>query len=719
MLSVILACALHSQGQPWCNRALSADRRATLLEQHMTLDEMLRLVDGKFAEAASFMPGPRNSKPPGALGSAGFFPGVPRLGIPDLQESDAGLGVADPVDLSGKPIRGTAGYSTAMPSGLATAATWNPAMAYAGGSMIGREAHEEGFNVLLAGGVNLARDPRNGRNFEYAGEDPLLAGTIAGNAIAGVQRQHVISTVKHYAFNDQETNRGAVSAAIDRAPARESDLLAFEIALEIGKPGSVMCSYNRVNSIYACQNNDLLNQTLKHDWHYPGYVMSDWGAVHDLSAAAAGLDQESGDYLDDKVYFGEPLKRAIEKRSVPAARLHDMVHRILRSMFANGLFDDPPAVRSIDGKADAAIAQQDEEQGAVLLRNTGILPLARGISSIAVIGLNADRGVISGGGSSQVLPIGGPAVKPGNDAWPGPVIWDPSPPLNAIRAEVPNARVTFYGGTNLETAGRYARSAKVAIVFAHQWLAESIDAASLSLPNGQDALIARVARANPNTIVVLETGNPVTMPWLWRTRAVLEAWYPGSAGGKAIARLLFGEVSPSGRLPITFPKSVSQLPRPAIDPKTANYNVEGSDVGYRWFQRHSEAPLFPFGYGLTYSTFRYSNLQVRSGATIQATFDVTNSGPRAAADVPQLYVSLPQASGKLARRLAGWQRVELHPGETRSVTLTVDPRILARFEDRADEWRVFSGRYTFYLGVSALDLRVSRSLEIPSRRLLP
>ena len=685
----------------------------------MTLDEMLRLVDGKFAEAASFTSGPPNIKPARAIGSAGFVPGVPRLGIPDLQESDASLGVADPIDLGGKPIRGKAGYSVALPSGLATAATWNPAIAHAGGSMIGREAHEEGFNVLLAGGIDLARDPRGGRNFEYAGEDPLLAGTIVGNAVAGIQQQHLISTLKHYAFNDQETNRGSVNSAIDRRSARESDLLAFEIALEIGKAGSVMCSYNRVNSIYACQNNDLLNQTLKHDWHYAGYVMSDWGAVHETSAALDGLDQESGDYLDDKASFAEPLKRAIENGGVSVARLHDMVHRILRSMFADGVFDHPPAVRPIDSKADAAVAQKDEEQGAVLLKNAGILPLERGISSIAVIGVNADRGVLSGGGSSQVWPVGGPAVKPGKAPWPGPVIWDPNSPLNAIRAEVPKARVTFYGGTNLATAERYARSASVAIVFAYQWLAESIDAAGLSLPNGQDALLARVARANPNTIVVLETGNPVTMPWLARTRAVLEAWYPGSAGGKAIARLLFGEVSPSGRLPITFPASLSQLPRPKIDPNIADYVIEGSDVGYRWFQRRSEAPLFPFGYGLTYSAFRYSKFQIRSGTTLRTMFDVTNTGSRTAADVPQLYVSLPQASGDRARRLAGWERIELRPGETRSATLTVDPRFLARFEDRADDWRIFPGRYTFYLGASAVDVSLSRSIELTGRRLPP
>ncbi|HLI97619.1 MAG TPA: GDSL-type esterase/lipase family protein, partial [Candidatus Baltobacteraceae bacterium] len=324
------------------------DERASLIEQRMTTAQMLQVVDGK--PGMSF--GPKQRKPAGAIGSAGFIPAIAQLGIPALQESDASLGVADPANDAGKPVRGAAGYSTALPSQLATAATWNPQLAYQAGAMIGHEAHDEGFDVMLAGGADLTRDPRNGRNFEYAGEDPLLAGTIAGNSVAGIQSQHVISTMKHYALNDQETNRQGVSSDIARGAARESDLLAFEIGIEIGNPGAMMCAYNKVNGIYSCGNDYLLNQTLKHDWRYPGFVMSDWGAVHGVGDANAGLDQESADVFDREPYFGKALAQAVAHGRVSLSRLHDMVHRILRSMFAVGVVDSPPVVRPIDASAD-------------------------------------------------------------------------------------------------------------------------------------------------------------------------------------------------------------------------------------------------------------------------------------------------------------------------------------------------------------------------------
>ena len=671
----------------------------------MTLEEMLRLVDGKYAERATFMPGHANRIPRGALGSAGFVVGVPRLGIPDLQETDAGLGVADPLDASGKPVRGTAGYSTALPAGLALASTWNPQLAYTAGAMIGSEARDEGFNVMLAGGVDLARDPRNGRNFEYAGEDPLLSGIIVGNQAAGIQSNHVISTLKHFAFNDQETNRGAVSAEISGAAARESDLLAFHIAIETGNPGAIMCSYNRINGVHACGDRALLDGVLKHDWRYSGFVMSDWGAVHSTGAALAGLDQESGDYLDDQIYFGATLKAEVESGRIPIARLRLMVHRILRSMFAVGLFDNPPVRKKIEARRDASVSLAAEEQGAVLLKNVGnALPLNRNVASIAVIGRHADIGVLSGGGSSQVWPVGGPAFLE-DKPWPGPVIWDPSSPLLAIRKLAPRARLTFYGGPDPSIAATYAAKARVAIVFAYQWLAESIDAPNLSLPGDQDALIARVAEANRRTIVVLETGDPVTMPWLSQTSAVLAAWYPGQRGGEAIANLLFGVISPSGHLPLIFPRDVAQLPRATIRSDVSDYTIEGGDVGYRWFNVHDESPLFPFGYGLTYTAFRYSALRAIGGKTLRAEFNVTNTGSRKAADVAQLYVSLPPACGERARLLAGWQRIDLQPRETRRVDIRADPRIIARYDDRSHRWRTFSGTYTLWVAQSAQDSR--------------
>jgi len=701
---------------PWLDTTLSPDVRATLIERSMTLDEMLQLVDGKSAVSAA------DALSPEALGSAGFVRGVARLGIPNLQETDAGIGVAAPVVPStNAPVRGTAGYSTALPSGLATAATWNPKIAYAGGAMIGREARDEGFNVLLAGAVNLVRDPRDGRNFEYAGEDPLLAGITAGWEIRGIEDQHVISTVKHFALNDQETARNTVSADISTRAAHESDLLAFETAIRIGRPGAVMCAYNRVNSTYACANDYLLNQTLKRDWHFAGWVMSDWGAVHSTADVLAGLDQESGDAFDKEPYLGAPLREAILDERIPRTRLMDMVHRILRSMFAAGLFDRPQIIRPIAAAADARVAQANEEQAAVLLKNRAqLLPLSRALSSIAVIGENADVGVLAGGGSSQVWPVGGPAVPPRNFNFPGPVLWDPSSPLRAIRAEAKGARITFCDGADPALAASHARAANVAILFVNQWNAESIDANDLRLAGNQDALVARVAASNPHTVVVLENGGPVAMPWISSVQAVLEAWYPGARGGPAIARLLFGDVSPSGRLPVTFPRSISQLPRRELASPDIDYNVEGADVGYKWFDARRLQPLFPFGYGLTYSRFDYSNLRVRqSKGRLDVAFAVKNAGGRAAMEVAQLYLQLPAVSGADAPRLAGWQKLFVGVGQTRNVHLTVNPLFEATFDPNANDWNIAAGRYRVSIGPNEREVARWAWITLPAQRIAP
>ena len=640
----------------WMNSSLSADQRATLLERQMSVRQLLQLVHGSYAVPANFM-GRANAVPDGALGSAGFVPGIASLGVPALQETDAGTGVADPVNgVTGQPVRGAAGYSTELPSGLATAATWNRDVARSSGAMIGREAHRQGFNVLLAGGVNLAREPRNGRTFEYAGEDPLLAGTMVGEEVRGIQSQHVVSTIKHYALNDQETGRSSASSTIDWAAARQSDLLAFELALDIGQPGSVMCSYNRVNGVHACGNDVLLNRTLKDDWGFKGWVMSDWGAAHAVTDAEAGLDQESGSLFDAAnggPFFGATLQAALHDGVVDPSRLRDMVHRILRSEFADGLFDHPAtSIVPIDPAADAALAQGDEQQGIVLLKNAdAILPLSKAIGSVAVIGSNAARGVLEGGGSSEVWPVGGPAqpIDP-QTRFPGPILWNPSAPLAAMRAEAPGATVSYDTGADTTKAAAAAAKADVAIVFVNQWLGESIDAANLSLPidpetrANQDALVEAVAKANPNTVVVIESGGPVLMPWLGQVRGVLEAWYPGSGGGPAIAGTLFGDVGPSGRLPITFPASESQLPRPVLDVGSGpdffvNYDIEGAAVGYKWFRKNHRRPLFPFGYGLSYTRFSFSNLHVASAATPGVSFDVVNTGSgrrlRGAAGLPR------------------------------------------------------------------------------------
>jgi len=712
--------AAPGDARPWMNPALPADRRADLVLGQMTRDEKLSLVFGYFA--TDFPPRDNYRAPAeGRAGSAGYVPGIPRLGIPPQWETDAGVGVATQGGAAQKRER------TALPSGMAITASWDPAVAYGGGAMIGSEARSSGFNVMLAGGIDLVREPRNGRNFEYGGEDPLLAGIMIGQAIRGIQSNHVISTIKHYALNDQETGRDWLNVTIDRDAARMSDLLAFQIGIEQGDPGALMCAYNQVGGRHACENEFLLTQVLRRDWSWPGYVMSDWGATHSTVAAAnAGLDQDSGYPFDDRPYFREALRDAVANGQVPETRLDQMARRILRSMFAHGLVDHPVVPGPIDFAAHASVTRAAAEAGAVLLRNEGrILPLSPAVRSIAIIGSHADVGVLSGGGSSQVYPVGGnaaPGIAP--TGWPGPVVYYPSSPMAAIRAQAPRASVRFASGDDPAEAARLARDSEVAIVFAHQWTSESIDT-SLTLPDRQDATIAAVAAANPRTVVVLETGGPVLMPWLDRVPALLELWYPGTAGGQAAANLLFGRVNPSGHLPVSFPRSESQLPRTAVDgigfrpgqPIEVNYS-EGAAVGYRWYEARGLDPLFPFGHGLSYTDFAYGGLSAAMrGGELVVSFTVRNTGRVAGSAVPQIYVG-PEAGGwEAPKRLGAFAKLRLAPGARQRVTVTVDPRLLAMF--RGGQWNVAPGAYRVMLGASSRDLRETVTVRLPARSLPP
>ncbi|HEY6870198.1 MAG TPA: glycoside hydrolase family 3 C-terminal domain-containing protein [Novosphingobium sp.] len=699
----------------------SARAEATL--KAMRPDEKTILTHG-------IMPLPLGDKSPpipaDAIPGAGYVPGIPRLGVPALKETDASLGVAYVFGLRKDG-------ATALPSGLALAASWNPDLLERGGAMIGAETRAKGFNLLLAGGANLTRDPRNGRTFEYLSEDPLLTGRLVGRAIRGIQSNGVISTIKHFALNGQETGRKFVDARINDAAARESDLLAFQLGIEIGKPGSVMCAYNRVNGAQACASDYLLNRVLKQDWRYKGFVMSDWGAVPGLEAALSGLDQQSGAQLDPAEFFGDALAKAAAQDPRYAARLDDMNRRILWAIYAQGLDRNPaPPSGAVDLKADSAVALEAARQGIVLLRNErGVLPLARTARRIAVIGGHADAGVLSGAGSSQVHGEGGPALVVPGGAGPWAAFasqqYHRSSPLDAIRKLAPQADVRFRDGHYIRDAVVQARQADVAIVFATKWATEGFDQTDLTLPDGQDALIAAVAAANPNTIVVLETGNPVAMPWVDKTAAVIEAWYPGARGGEAIASILFGETNPSGRLPITFPATVEQLPRPVLDgfdtlePSfigeppapdarlTANYDIEGSDVGYRWYARKGLKPLFAFGHGLSYTTFAITGLEIRG---LTASLTVANTGKRAGATVAQVYLTARGAQSR--RRLVAFQRVGLAPGESRRISLPIDPRLLADWQGGA--WTIAGGTYTFATGDSAEALGTPLPVRIGARR---
>jgi beta-glucosidase len=693
--------------RPWLDARRSPDERATLAVAAMTLDEKIGLLHGPMALPWIAHDGRHVDVPADAILAAGFVPGISRLGIPALYETDASLGVANPNGIRPGDV------ATALPAGIALAATFDPSLSYRAGALVGAEARAKGFNVLLGGGMNLSRDPRNGRNFEYLGEDPLLAGVLAGEAVRGTQDQHVISTVKHFALNANETNRQWLDARIDRTALRESDLLAFEIAIEHGHPGSVMCAYNRVNADYACGNRWLLIDVLKNDWHYPGWVMSDWGAVHSARDAANGLDQESGEQLDQSVFFDVPLKAAVADGTIPAARIDDMVHRILRSMFAVGIVDQPPLKTDIDYSAHASLALEIGRQGIVLLRNEGnILPLARGSKRIAVIGGFANSGVLSGGGSAQVIPSNGAYARvPSGGVTPNWIdqIFDPSAPLDTIRKAAPQSLVSYDSGEFPARAAALAARSDIAIVFATRHEMEGFEVPNLELPDGQDALINSVAASNPHTIVVLETGNPVTMPWIGRVPVVLASWYPGQEGGRAIADILFGAVNPSGRLPITFPRDVSDMVRAALpnlgtEPDAAvhvDYS-EGANVGYRWYSARGLTPMFAFGYGLSYTRFEYGGVKVSGGRNLTVRFDVRNTGASKGADVPQVYLT--SAAGEQVLRLIGFQRIELNPGESRTITITADRRLLGHFDEERRRWRLKPGIYTLRVGRSAAEL---------------
>lgn len=713
--------------QPWMKTNIGAVERTQLLLKQMTQDEKLLLVVSYFGTDAPWknFTRPIESHPQ----SAGFVYGVPRLGIPHIWLADAGLGVASQ---SGPNVR----ERTALPSGMNTAATWNPQVGFEGGAMIGAEARISGFNVLLAGSVNLVREPRNGRNFEYGGEDPLLAGVMVGEQIKGVQSNNIVSTLKHFAYNDQETGRGQLSVTIDDAAGRMSDLLALQIANEIGNPGSVMCSYNRVNGVYACENEYLLNEVLKKDWGFKGWVMSDWGATHStIPAANNGLDQQSGLPFDTAAYFKEPLKEAVNNGWVSPARLDEMVGRILHALFEQGVIDNPVPVPSnnIDFKRHGLISQKDAEEGIVLLKNDPVnneklLPIAKGVKKIAIIGSHANVGVLSGGGSSQVYPLGGMAVKGlGPKVFPGPMVYFPSSPMKALQAHYPNARISFDEGTNIEAAAKLAAESDLVLVFANQWAAEGIDAPDLSLPDTQDALITKIAAVNLKTVVVLQTGGAVLMPWLNNVGAVVQAWYPGTNGGEAIARVLAGEVNPSGHLPITFPASEKQLPRPVVngDPKKpddrfeVNY-FEGAAVGYKWFELKNHKPLFPFGFGLSYTDFAYSDLKadVKNGQ-LDVNFSVKNTGAVAGKDVAQIYVAPTNTNTKweAPKRLGAFQKVDLQPGETTIVTVNVDPRLLAMYQSKDKTWKIAKGEYEFILAKSTAEPQTSVKVKLPARTL--
>jgi beta-glucosidase len=714
---------------PWMDRSLSSDARANLLLQQMTLDEKLSLLhgNGMAREAQWQRPLTRDSN-----GGAGYITPIPRLGIPAVDISDAAYGVR---------AAGAMGrYATALPSNLGAAASWDRHAAYAYGALIAQELRAQGFNMSLGGGINLTREPRDGRTFEYLGEDPVLAGTLVGQLMAAEKAEHVISDIKHYALNDQETGRDIVNAKISERAMRESDLLAFQIGVRDAQPGAVMCAYNRVNGDYSCENDYLLREVLKGDWRFPGFVLSDWGGTHStVKASRAGLDHEEP--MDD--FFGPALKAAVEQKQVPLAEIDDHARRILRSYFDDGIMDYPVNRHVIDVEGHLEVTQQIEEGSIVLLKNqNSILPLdAAHTRSLAVIGAHADVGMLSGGGSAQVDPPGGNAINPAEGAISFAThshVYFPTSPLKQLRAVLPNVKVEFASGDDLAAAAALARQSDIAIVFVQQWQMEGMDLPSLALPENQDALVEAVAAANPHTIVVLETGTAALMPWAGKVQGIVEAWYSGARGATALARVLTGAVNPSGKLAITFPLRDADLPHPVIPPLPAadsgagaaavssganthsSYSVtydEGLKVGYKWYDAEAKPVLFPFGFGLSYTTFVYSDLHVSGGTKPQVRFTVKNTGACAGAEVAELYVVLPATMKEPPKRLVGYDKFTLAPGESRQVTIDVDPLFLTVYDEQERRMRVAPGLYSFAVGGSSQSLPLKQEVELPEQLL--
>src|ERR1700733_12597872 len=430
--------------------------------------------------------------------------------------------------------------------------------------------------------------------------------------------------------------------------------------------------------------------------------------------------------MDD--FYGAKLKQAVEAGTVPKAQLDDHVHRILRSMFLAGLFDFPTQKSVVDVEGGFATARRIEEHSIVLLKNKdGLLPLDRSsVHSIAIIGPHADTGMISGGGSAQVDPPGQPAAP-----WQSQV-WFPTSPLKAVSASDPAAQVTFDSGADPAAAAAVARKADVAIVFVYRWMSEGTDLPNLSLPGNQDALIEQVAEANPRTIVLLETGTAVVMPWIDKVGGVMEAWYAGSKGADAVANVLFGNVNPSAKLPMTFPLNVADLPHPDLMKPPPGHNAgagavlkpedvkptfsvhysEGLKVGYKWYDAENKPVLFPFGYGLSYTTYQYSDLKVKEGKEPTVRFTVKNTGKRAGAEIAEVYAALPPSAGEPPKRLVGWAKVQLNAGESKQVTVTVQPKYMSIFDETQNAWKLVPGSYDFMVGGSSKDLPLHQTFSI-------
>jgi beta-glucosidase len=693
--------------------AAPLESRVEDLLGRMTLEEKLSLVhaDSKFTTAA-----------------------IPRLGIPRRWMSDGPNGVREDVGPDTWQVAGhTDDFATCMPVLIGVAATWNTEAARIYGNVIGEEARKRGKDIMLGPGVNIQRTPLNGRTSEFLGEDPFLASRMVVSYIRAVQSHGVASCVKHFAANNQETQRGSIDVEMDERTLREIYLPAFRAAVQEGGAWAVMGAYNKFRGQFCCENDYLLNHILKGEWGFQGLVMSDWGGTHDTREAVFnGLDLEMGTEPGprrgaeqappaagssqspyERYYLAGAFRDGLNRGDFPVSALDEKVRRNLRVMIATHVFDGREE-GSLNTAAHQEAARKVAEEGIVLLKNDGgALPLAADkLNSIAVIGENAVRLQAYGGDSARIK-----------------ALHEISPLEGILRLVGARTNVTYSpgyrkdGGPDLiEKAVAAARSADVAIVVgglvhAHPFDSEGEDRKDLNLPWGQDELIRRVVAANPHTIVVIVSGSPVEMSgWLDQVPAVVQAWYGGTEGGNALASVLFGGVNPSGKLPCSYPKRIEDSPAHALGEYPGRngvvHHAEGLLVGYRWFDTKQIEPLFPFGYGLSYTKFEYSGLTIAAGSgpndpIVTVAFQITNTGDRAGAEVAQLYVhqgrpSLPRP----LKELKGFSKVALNPGEKKTVSIALDRRAFAFYDPARSGWVAEADDFTLQIGSSSRDLRL-------------
>jgi beta-glucosidase len=671
--------------------AQTNDAKVEGLLERMTLEEKIQVLHGAFRR-----------------GFIGYVPAIPRLGIPELALTDGPAGVRH-------------GPGTAFPAPVALAATWDRALAHGYGAALGAETKAKGQNILLGPMVNIVRVPEGGRNFETFGEDPYLTAQIATAEIRGIQSQGVMAEVKHYAANNQEKDRLQVSADVDERTLREIYLPAFEAAVKEAKVGSVMAAYNKVNGTFSSENPHLLKDILKNEWAFDGFVVSDWGATHStVDAANNGLDIE----MPGGAFFGEPLLAAVRAGQVSQPTIDDKVRRILRMMIRFGFLDHPAKVGPIDYKAQRQVARRVAEAGVVLLKNEGnLLPLdVSNAKPIAVIGAYADNAASGGGGSARMAPL------------------NTLSPLGALAERIGNRTILqflkFVPGTDLSKsdpattgaglladAAALARECDLALVFARDFETEGADRVTITLPNEQDELINAVVRANPRTVVVLNTGCMVLLnSWADSVPAIVQAWYSGADDGNVVADVLLGDVNPSGKLPITFPRKredtgiVTAEQYPGANGK--GVYSEGVFIGYRHFDKENIAPQFTFGHGLSYTTFEYGNLKlsrnrIKAGESLTVELPLKNTGRREGAEVVQFYVQDLQASvPRPLKELKAFEKVMLRPGETKPVRVTLDLRSMAFYDVTKKQWTVEPGQFKVMAGSSSRDIRVSAEFEV-------